>query len=207
MGAGPAGLSLARIIVRQAWGGSLTSKNHYPFSITLFDRDLSPTNPTQRPQGGSLDLHADSGQLALREAGLWDEFIGHARYDAQGWRVDDQHGKQAAQVSEDAGKDRDKPEIGRAELRTLLGQKIEEIDCIEIHWGKRCLGVSKEQGQFRIIGEDVHSPEADTTPFDLVIGADGTWSHVRPLVSDNNLHRSFCPAQAQDGSADFTAEG
>jgi hypothetical protein len=52
---GPAGLTLARIL--QANG----------ISCTVYELDSSRD---ARGQGGSLDLHPETGQLALREAGL-----------------------------------------------------------------------------------------------------------------------------------------
>ena len=55
VGAGPAGLTLARLL--QIRG----------FSVRIFERDASPI---ARRQGGSLDLRPDSGQRAIRDAGL-----------------------------------------------------------------------------------------------------------------------------------------
>src|SRR6202012_6039244 len=110
IGAGPAGLALARILVRETPPPG--AKTPMPASITLFDRDPSPSDPVRRPQGGSLDLHEDSGQLGVREAGVWQAFLTKAHYEAQGWRVDDKYGQVAVQVTEEAGMDRNKPEIG-----------------------------------------------------------------------------------------------
>ena len=42
----------------------------------IFDRD---EDASQVGQGGSLDVHADSGQLALKEAGLFEQFDSIAR--------------------------------------------------------------------------------------------------------------------------------
>src|SRR5690349_6529220 len=67
IGAGPSRLTLARLLVK----GSIIPH--------VYERDPSPD---YRPQGGTLDLHGHSGLLALREAGLWDEFLKHARYDS-----------------------------------------------------------------------------------------------------------------------------
>ena len=43
---------------------------------TVFEREQ---NRNARTQGGSLDLHEGSAQLALREAGMLDEFLKVAR--------------------------------------------------------------------------------------------------------------------------------
>lgn len=59
IGAGPGGLTCTRILQRHG------------IAVTVHDRDAGPDS---RDQGGTLDLHADNGQIALRAAGLLDEF-------------------------------------------------------------------------------------------------------------------------------------
>ena len=59
IGAGPWGLTLARIL----------QHNGMPFIIFELDQDRSA-----RDQGSMVDLHPKSGQLALREAGLFEDF-------------------------------------------------------------------------------------------------------------------------------------
>ncbi|WP_240164148.1 FAD-dependent oxidoreductase [Pseudomonas allii] len=78
VGAGPGGLTLARILYRHG------------VTASVFERERSPL---ERPQGGTLDLHAESGQLALQRAGLEDAFKRIARYEDQGSRLMDQHGR------------------------------------------------------------------------------------------------------------------
>src|ERR1700710_1827276 len=77
VGAGPGGLTLARIL------------SLHGISATVFERELLST---ARPQGGSLDMHVDSGQLAIQCAGLATEFKRIARYEDQEGRIYDQHG-------------------------------------------------------------------------------------------------------------------
>jgi 2-polyprenyl-6-methoxyphenol hydroxylase-like FAD-dependent oxidoreductase len=71
IGAGPAGCTLARLIQRF----------DAPVEITIFESDESLTH---RSQGGTLDLHTDSGIAALKKADLYDEFRKRARYDGEG---------------------------------------------------------------------------------------------------------------------------
>jgi 2-polyprenyl-6-methoxyphenol hydroxylase-like FAD-dependent oxidoreductase len=185
VGAGPAGLAFARLLFREtqiAFPGKTV-----PLSVALFDSDLSPFHPVHRPQGGSLDLHKDSGQLALQEAGLWEAFISKARYDAQGWRVDGKDGEAVLQMNEEAGKDRDKPEIGRAELRQLLADGIEGLPGSTMSWARKVMDLCEEQGRFRLVLEENDAAKEQSELFDVVVGADGTWSRVRNIVSQSHL--------------------
>lgn len=183
VGAGPAGLALARILLRKP--PSLSTKPPVPFTVTVFDRDNSPLNPIHRPQGGSLDLHADSGQLGIQEANVWDAFVAKAHYEAQGWRVDDRLGQTAAEVSEEAGKDRNKPEIGRAELRNVLAHDIEALSGVTVCWGLKVMRVEFLQSKFRLHFEGKDNKSDESCLFDVVVGADGTWSQVRSIVSSS----------------------
>src|SRR5580692_1600582 len=69
IGAGPAGLTLARLL----------HVSEVKVDVTLYELDVSSTS---RPdQGGTLDLHTDTGLAAIRKCGLWDSFRKYARYD------------------------------------------------------------------------------------------------------------------------------
>ncbi|KAG8737065.1 hypothetical protein FRC11_002229 [Ceratobasidium sp. 423] len=162
IGAGPAGLTLARILIIN--------------SITpdVFERDLSAD---YRPQGGSLDLHGHSGLYALREAKLWEAFLKYARYDSQEAKIFDKHGNLILQdrgTSE--GEKGAKPEIDRTELRNLL---LQSIDPNIIHWGSALASVEPAFDKYDLYFKDGRAERG----YDLVVGADGTWSRVRPLVT------------------------
>ena len=74
VGAGPGGLTLARILYLHG------------IHATVFEREAFSS---VRPQGGSLDMHADSGQFAIRCAGLSEQFQRIARYEDQESRIYD----------------------------------------------------------------------------------------------------------------------
>jgi 2-polyprenyl-6-methoxyphenol hydroxylase-like FAD-dependent oxidoreductase len=78
IGAGPAGLLLARYL------------QQHSISCTVYERDASRLS---RTQGGSLDLHAESGLLALTEAGLIDKFRQFSRAEGDQMRILDSEGK------------------------------------------------------------------------------------------------------------------
>src|SRR5580693_9289624 len=78
VGGGPGGLMLARLLLLQG------------IEPTVFERDR---HAGDRSQGGSLDLHGDTGQRAMRLAGLEMEFNAAARPEDQGDRLYDQNGK------------------------------------------------------------------------------------------------------------------
>lgn len=77
IGGGPGGLTLARVLQKHG------------VRATVFERERSANS---RSQGGSLDLHGESGLKALRVAGLFGEFLKCARYEGEQMRVIDKSG-------------------------------------------------------------------------------------------------------------------
>lgn len=159
IGAGPGGLTLARL---------LQTRSH---ALTIFERE---TSPLERPQGGSLDLHAGSGLNAVHLAGLDTQFQAIARYLDQGFRLLDKVGTVLLEDGEAASQDR--PEVDRKELRAML---LDSLAPRSIQWGSPL-------GSVRPTGDGTHTllfENGQTETFDLVVGADGAWSRVRPLLS------------------------
>ncbi len=160
IGAGPGGLTCARILQRRG------------IAVTVHDRAPSAD---ARDQGGTLDLHADNGQIALREAGLLDEFFKLARPEGQEMRQLDQTGAITShQVP--AADELFKPEIDRGQLRDLL---LDSLQPGTVHWGRALDTISGPADGPR----QLHFADGTTVETDLVIGADGAFSRVRPAVS------------------------
>jgi len=160
VGAGPGGLTCARILQRRG------------IAVTVYDRD---PGPDARNQGGTLDLRADDGQLALREAGLIDEFFKLARPEGQEMRQLDPTGKILFH-GVPAADDLFKPEIDRGQLRDLL---LDSLQPGTVQWGRALDSVGGPAGGPR----QLRFADGTTVETDLVIGADGAFSRVRPAVS------------------------
>ncbi|MFF3886281.1 FAD-dependent oxidoreductase [Streptomyces sp. NPDC001914] len=162
IGAGPGGLTCARILQRHG------------IDVTVHDHE---TGPEARNQGGTLDLHEDNGQIALREAGLLDDFFRLARPEGQEMRqLDHAAGTIGFHHLPERG-ERFKPEIDRGQLRDLL---LNSLRPRTVRWGQTLRSVDgPSQGPRLLRFTDGTSIEAD-----LVIGADGAWSKVRRAVSD-----------------------
>lgn len=163
VGAGPGGLVLARIL------------SLHGICVEVFERDGWPAS---RPQGGSLDMHAESGQLALERAGLTAEFRRFARYEDQECRVYSPNGELRLLDTDVSGHDR--PEIDRGELRALL---IASVPPERIHWGHALIAAVPDADG----GWELAFANGVRRPFDLVIGADGARSRLRVLLSDAEL--------------------
>lgn len=180
IGAGPGGLTLARLLQRNN------------ISFRIFDREASPA---VRGQGGTLDLHPESGQLALRAAGLYEEFIQRARFEGDclklvmpnGTVVLDETAHQADECQENKRPEGDRPEIDRLQLRDML---LCSLKPRAVQWAHKLLKVepyangsiaTRETYRLHFIVSEEHYEEG---PFDVVIGADGARSNVRPLLTN-----------------------
>jgi 2-polyprenyl-6-methoxyphenol hydroxylase-like FAD-dependent oxidoreductase len=162
IGSGPAGLTFARVMHR----------HHHP--VTVLERDPAPG---ARPPGGTLDLHEKLGQLALDKAGLLAEFQALSRPEGQAMRILDTDGT-VLRDWRPRPDDPAHPEIDRGQLRSLL------LGPLDVQWGRDVTDVVPGTPD----GVLVHSADGRQETFDLVIGADGAWSRVRPAVSPATPH-------------------
>jgi len=162
IGAGPAGLTFARVLHR------------HDHPVTVFERDPAPD---ARPQGGTLDLHRNLGQLAMSKAGLLEEFQALSRPEGQAMRILDTDGTVLRDWPHNPDDDAN-PEIDRGRLRDLL------LGSLDVQWGRGVTEVVPGTPD----GVLVRFADGRQETFDLVAGADGAWSRVRPAVSSVTPH-------------------
>ncbi|RAK87790.1 FAD/NAD(P)-binding domain-containing protein [Aspergillus costaricaensis CBS 115574] len=191
VGGGPCGLTFARLLETAG------------IDYVVFERDTSPENALQF-QGGTLDLHGDTGQEALRRAGLIEEFEKLARRDATTVIVQDFRGN----LRKRFGEGRDAPEIDRLQLRQLL---LKSLPAHRIRWASALQGVERTGKIGHGHGADCTLQFADGSTesgFRLVVGADGAWSRVRPLITPAQPQytgRMFIEGRISPGNPQYAA--
>ncbi|KAI1432242.1 monooxygenase [Xylaria sp. CBS 124048] len=167
VGAGPCGLTFARLLELAG------------IDYVVFERDSS-AEPKSHHQGGTLDVHPGTGQAALEAAGLKDGFEKLARREADVFTIQDFEGCHRYTTGGEGEGDR--PEIDRRQLRDLL---LDSLSKERVHWGKALKAVESDVTSETTAARWVlrFADGSSESGFRLVVGADGAWSKVRPLIT------------------------
>ncbi|MFA6086631.1 FAD-dependent oxidoreductase [Mucilaginibacter sp.] len=160
IGGGPGGLTLARLL--QMNGAA----------VKVYERDA---HKDARAKGATLDLHEESGLLALKEAGLMSAFMANYRPGADQMRITDENAVIVFDDHANAQNDRSRPEIDRGPLQNIL---LESLNTETVVWDSQFLNMEASADGWQLNFKNGLSATAD-----IVIGADGANSKIRPYVT------------------------
>ncbi|KAI0327400.1 monooxygenase FAD-binding protein [Cubamyces sp. BRFM 1775] len=167
IGGGPSGLVLLLTLLKRG------------ANATLYERDTD--KDARAHLGGMLDIIWESGQRALRENGLEEAFIANSRSgDGEETRICGKEGVPLYHcmdvIPKDGNLENTRPEIDRHVLRDLL---LGAVPAGFVRWGHALVSARPlNDGQHNLTFSN-----GLVTITEVLVGADGANSRVRPLLS------------------------
>lgn len=165
IGAGPVGLTIAKLLQQKG------------VNTTVYERDK---NPQARIWGGTLDLHKNSGQKALKKAGLLESYYAMAL--PMGIKITDEQGNVLYSKKPTPENQYDNPEINRNVLRTML---LNSLQGNTVVWNSKFTELQEYEGRWLM-----HFGNKATATADIVIGANGGMSKARTYVTDTEVEET-----------------
>lgn len=165
IGGGPGGLTLTRLL-------QLKGTN-----VKLYERDF---DKDARVQGSPLDMHKESGWLALEKANLLEEFQTNVRQGADKKIIANEQAEiifsdHKTSSDQDLINQYSNPEIDRGSLRKIF---LESLQAETVVWNSHFVSMEKQNE-----GWLLHFKNGSSAYADLVIAADGANSKIRPFVT------------------------
>ncbi|WP_099049846.1 FAD-dependent oxidoreductase [Chryseobacterium indologenes] len=165
IGAGPVGLTMAVLLQQKG------------VEVNVYERDL---NAQTRVWGGTLDLHKESGQKAIKKAGLLDQYYATAL--PMGIKISDEQGNVLFTKEITPENQYENPEINRNHLREMLLGSLADDTVI---WEMNFTGMEEHDGKWLL-----HFKDKPDVTADLVIGANGGMSKVRKYATEAEVEET-----------------
>lgn len=165
LGGGPSGLLLARYLTIHAPN----------INYKVFEK--GPRDNCDATQHGTCDMHAALGIQAIKEANLYSEFEAVACFDTQSMGMFDHTG---AVITKN---ELQTPQVDVVALREMLVRSVPEE---RVEWGCEVENVRKDDASGDVVIRFKDGREE--RGFKLVVGADGTFSKARHLVTPATPH-------------------
>lgn len=165
IGGGPGGLTLARLLQLKG------------VDVKVYERDM---NRNVRVQGATLDLHFESGLKVMKAADLMDSLKANYRPGADKGRILDIHtniiyDEHTKESFDDFQNEMFRPEIDRGPLREMLLNSLKPDTVV---WDSQFQSMIPFDDGWKL-----EFKNAKTAFADIVIGADGVNSKIRPFVT------------------------
>lgn len=166
IGAGPGGLTLARLLQLKG------------VNVKVYERDV---NKDARVQGSPLDMHEGSGWEGIRRANLVEAFIRNVRHGADkkiivNEKAEIVYSDHDTIINPGSEEEVPRPEIDRGALRKIF---LDSLDLQTVAWDSHFISMERQHEGWLLTFKNDTSAYAD-----LVIGADGANSKIRPYITD-----------------------